>query len=186
MLLAVVERLYDNRAGYQRYFAFPLLRPYLRPPVAPDVVAGYLTTLRLTLEVDPGAGLWRTAARMHRQVDRAVKRGERFLASRWSAASMRMLLAQRWRMAATAFNYAGATPLRVASGSSFSVEELHAFVTDFLPGPEYTGQARIFAGRLWWDLVYLDVDMDRDTARGIAGRMRHLLLDAVEQEADAA
>jgi Condensation domain len=180
MLLAVVNRLYGNRAGVQRYFAFPLLRPYLAPPVAADIVAGYLTTLRLTMEVDPAQGLWPTAQRMHHQVDVAAKRGERFLASRWSAASMRILLARRERMAATALNYAGAVRLEVSAGAPFTVEGFHAFATDFLPGPEYTGQARIFGGRLWLDLVYLDVDMDRAGARAIAHEMRDLVLGSVE------
>lgn len=92
---------------------------------------------------------------------------------------MRLLLGQRQRMAATALNYAGATRLKVAFGAPFVLEGLHAFVSDFLPGPEFTGQARIFKGRLWWDLVYLDVDLSRDEAAVIAEEMRQRLLHAI-------
>jgi hypothetical protein len=180
MLLAVVRRRYADRAGPHRYFAFPLLRPYLSPPVSDGVVAAYLTTLRLTLPVAPDAGLWAAAGRIHRQVDEAVKRGERFLASVWSAFSMATVLRQRsQRMGTTALNYAGATPLEAGAGAPFSVAGFHAFVGNFPLGPEYTAQARIFDRRLWWDVVYLDVDMSRAEALAIAEEMRALLRDAV-------
>lgn len=181
MLLAVVRRRYGDQAGFHRYFAFPLLRSYLSPPVAADVVAGYLTTMRKTLRVEPQEGLWHAAATIHQQVDRAVKRGERFLASRWSAASMTMLLRQPTRMGTTALNYAGSAGLEVGAESRFSVEGLHAFVTDFPRGPEYTGQSRIFKGRLWWDIVHLDADMDREEARSVAEEMRRLVIAATAE-----
>ena len=182
MLLALVERRHGNRAGPHRYFAFPLLRSYLEPPVGDDVVAGYLTTLRLTLALEPAAGLWPAAEAIHLQVDRAAKRGERYLASRWSAASMALLLGQPTRMGTTALNYAGATPLEVAASAPFTVEGYHAFVSDFPRGPEYTGQSRIFDRRLWFDIVYLDTDMDRDEAQAIAERMCALLTASVAEE----
>ncbi len=158
-----------------------MLRPYLSPPVPDEVVAGYLTTLRLTLPVSPAAGLWPIAERIHRQTDAAVKRGERYLAARWSAFSMQTMLRQRsQRMGTTALNYAGATPLEVDGDAPFTVVGFHAFVSNFPLGPEYTAQARIFARRLWWDIVYLDVDMERGEAVAIADEMRELLAAAVE------
>ena len=51
------------------------------------------------------------------------------------------------------------------------VRELHAFVSNFPKGPEYTAQARIHRRRLVWDVVYLDVDMGAEEAEAITRDM---------------
>ena len=178
MLLAVARRRYGGRELPYRYFAFPLLRPYLRPPVPPEVFASYTGIIRLTLGLSGATDPWTLAARIHRQIDAAVKRGDRFLAARWSAFSMRTLFAQRARrMSTVALNYAGAVPGDLEP----AIEELHAFVTNFPLGPEYTAQTRIFRRRLCWDVVYLDVDMDRDEALAIVEDARETLARAAER-----
>ena len=95
---------------------------------------------------------------------------------------MTMLLRQSTRMGTTALNYAGAPHLEVGDNAPFSVRGLHAFVTNFPRGPEYTAQSRIFEGRLWWDIVYLDSDMDRGEAQAIAEEMRDLIVTASGSE----
>ncbi len=42
-------------------------------------------------------------------------------------------------------------------------------------GPEYTAQVRLADGRLWWDVVYLDADLDRRAAGTLGGEIRSLL-----------
>ena len=35
---------------------------------------------------------------------------------------------------------------------------------------------RLFAGRLWWDILYLDSDLDATAARALADEIRTLLV----------
>ncbi len=175
LLLAVVGRRYPGSCLPHRFFAFPMLRSYLSPPIPDDVVASYTSVMRLALPVDHDAELWTLAAAIHRQSDRAAKRGEKFLSARWSALSMKAILSQSGcRMGTAALSYAGAVDL-AADGAPFAVEGLHAFVSNFPIGPEYTAQARIFRRRLWLDFVYLDSDMNEAEASAIAGDLRALL-----------
>ena len=88
---------------------------------------------------------------------------------------MRTLFSQTsHRMSTTAVSYTGATGLGSASGSGL-VDEIHAFVSNFPIGPEYTAQARIFGGRLWLDILYLSSDMDRAEAQRIGDDICELL-----------
>jgi hypothetical protein len=178
MLLAVVRHRYPGAAMPHRYFTFPLLRRYLEPAVADDVVRCYVTLLRLTARVAPSDALWELAATINRDIDLAMRRGERFLASLWSHFSMRMVFAQRRaRMATTAVSYTGAVPQATRVGA-LEVVRIHAFVSNFPLGPEYTAQARYFRGRLWLDVVYLDNDVTGSQAEAIAASMRALLTEA--------
>ncbi len=175
MLLAVVRHRYRGLSLPHRYFSFPLLRSYLDPPVSDQVVRCYVTLLRLTSEVSADDRFWWLASRINRQIGQALRRGERFLASIWSHFSMRMVFSQRTqRMATTALSYTGAVRMGERYGE-LALRELHAFVSNFPRGPEYTAQARLFRGRLWLDILYLDADMAEREARAIADTMRALL-----------
>ncbi len=175
MLLAVARHRYAGSPLPHRFLAFPLLRPYLEPPVSGAVVAGYFSIVRLTTLVDPAADLWSLASAIHRLSDAAAKRGEKFLSARFSELSVRGMLRQKsCRMATAALNYAGAVELP-SLGAAGAVDGLRAFVSNFPRGPEYTAQARIFRGRLHLDILYLDCDMNEWEAAGIAEEMRRLL-----------
>lgn len=66
-------------------------------------------------------------------------------------------------MSHTALGYTGVAVLPRDYGG-LRLDGLHAFVSNFVLGLEYTAQVRLFGGRLWWDFQYLDCDMDRDKA----------------------
>ena len=70
------------------------------------------------------------------------------------------------RMAHTALSYTGVARIPESCGD-LRLEGLHAYVSNFRLGPEYTAQTRLFAGRLFWDIVYLDSDMDAAQAAAI-------------------
>jgi hypothetical protein len=177
MLIAVARHCYPGLRMPHRYCAFPLLRRYLEPAVADDVVGCYITVLRLTAEVSGKDDLWKLAATINRDLDQSMRRGERFLASVWSHFSMRTIFSQHsHRMSTTALSYTGATAVPDA-GVHLGVREIHAFVSNFPLGPQYTAQARLFQGRLWLDILYLDSDMDAEQAGAIADTMRELLLE---------
>lgn len=188
ILLAVVRRRYGGRALPHRYFVFPDLRPRLRPPAPPSVLAAYLSMMRLTVEVEGGMELWELGRRIQEQLHAAVRRGERFLAALAAPGMMRAVL--RWpsvRMGTAAVSYAGpvslggpdhaADPERIVGPATgeLRVTALHAFVSNLHLGPEYTAQARLFDRRLWWDVVYLDRDMEPAEARALAGEIRSIL-----------
>jgi hypothetical protein len=183
ILLAVLRHRYPGKTLPHRYFAFPLLRPYLEPPISDESFGSYLTTLRLTIEASDKDDIWDLASRIHRQLHEAAKAGEKFLASLSSPFSMRTVFRQQsCRMSTTALSYTG--PARLDSHyGDLRLRELHAFVSNFAIGPEYTAQVRLFRRKLWWDILYLEADMDEQQARGIADDIHELLVTATRSPA---
>ena len=58
-------------------------------------------------------------------------------------------------------------------------DRLHAFVSNLPIGPEVTAQVRIFGGRLLWDFVYLEEDLDRPKMAALAQAIETRLASAV-------
>jgi hypothetical protein len=182
-LLAVLRQRYPGKRLPHRYFAFPLLRSYLEPPISDESFGSYLTALRLTVEASDKDDVWDLASRIHRQLHRAAKKGEKFFASLLSPFSMRTVFRQKsCRMSTTALSYTGPVRLRSHYGDQ-RLRELHAFVSNFAVGPEYTAQVRLFRRELWWDILYLEADMDDREARGIADEIHELLVTATRSPA---
>ena len=175
LLSAVARRLYSGRSLPLRHLAFANLRPYLRPPLADENLGAYFAMLRFTSRLTPQRGLWDLAREINARVHAAGKRGDKYAFAVTSAAVMRHLVRSgKQRMAATAISYAGAA--RLETGGRFPVEALHAFVSNFRLGPEYTAQVRLWAGRIWWDILYLEPELDAAVARRIASAIRTLLV----------
>jgi hypothetical protein len=66
--------------------------------------------------------------------------------------------------------------------ASIQVRGLHVCVSNIPLGPEYVAHVRMFDRRLWWDIVYLDADMDASLARKIADEIFETLLAAAGAE----
>ncbi len=175
LLAAVACRLYPRQSLPLRHLAFANLRPFLQPPVADENLGAYFAMLRFSSMVGPGRGLWDLAGEINARVYAAAGRGEKYAFSLTSTMVMRHLIRSgRQRMAATAISYTGAA--RLGPDGPFPVEALHAFVSNFRLGPEYTAQVRLWAGRIWWDILYLEPDLGREAARRIAGEIKTLLV----------
>ena len=178
LLVALVRRRYPGTTLPHRYFLFPTLRPHLEPPVPAHCDGSYLTTLRLTVTASDSSDVWALAAEIQDQVGQAGERGDKFLAALFSPLSMKLVLAQSARrMGTIGLSYTGARPFEERHGD-LRLTGLHAFVSNLPIGPEYTAQARIFRGRLWLDILYLDVDMSEDQAQTIADELRTVLTEA--------
>jgi hypothetical protein len=174
LLLAVVRRRYPGTDLPHRYFVFPNLRSHLDPPLPDDCDGSYLTTQRFTVRASGARDAWDLATEIQEQVHRSG--GEKFLAALHSAMSMKMILGQSgYRMATIAMSYTGAYPFPLRRGG-LELIEVHAFVSNLPIGPEYTVQARVFKGRLWLDVLYLNVDMTDQEARQIAEDARDELV----------
>ncbi len=179
VLLAVARRLYPDQGLPLRHLAFANLRPYLQPPVADEHLGACFAMLRFSSAVAPERGLWDLAGEINAQVHGAAKRGDKYAFSFTSAAVMRHLIRSGTeRMAATAISYTGAARLGPSrqDGCRFRVLGLHAFVSNFRLGPEYTAQVRLWDGRIWWDILYLEPELDAVAARRLADEIRALLV----------
>lgn len=175
MLLAVARHLYPGESLPLSHLVFANLRPYLQPPVSEEDLGSYFAMLRFSTPLRPERELWELAGEINSQVHAASKRGEKFAFSLTSATAMHGLLRLgTQRMATTALSYTGAAKLDPAG--PFPVLGLHAFVSNFSLGPEYTAQVRLFAGRLWWDMLYLDSDLEEAAARRLADEIHALLV----------
>jgi hypothetical protein len=182
LLLAVSRRLYGGRPQPLRSFTFPNLRPYLRPPVPAERLGGYFAVVRFTVAVDGGRDFWQLAREINERIHAANRRGEKYAAAFLSYRTMRLMLRRpTMRMGTAALSYTGVARLERAYGA-IEVLSLHAFVTSTFLGPELAAQARLWDGRLWWDAVYLDADMDRETAQGIAEEIQTILNRAAREE----
>lgn len=189
-LLAVQRRLYDGRALPMRYMTFADLRPYLDPPVSDRQLAGFISFLRYTVQLRFDTEFWELAGRLTGQLEAGMRRGDKFCSALMAERVMRASLGQRKeRMAAVALSYGGAVRLDagveggVDSGPDAErvrVRAMHAFVSNFGVGPEYTAQARLFGGELLLDIVYLESDMDNALAQIIADDVLETLGAAAE------
>ena len=167
LLLAVKHHCYGPQDQPLRNLVFADLRPYLQPPVEPEQLGNYFAMLRFTHRVESGDNLWSLAERINRQIYAAGRSGAKFASLLLSLALMRMILGLgNQRMGHTALSYTGVARIPERYGD-LRLRDLHAFASNFRVGPEYTAQARLFAGRLFWDIVYLDSDMDAAQAAAI-------------------
>lgn len=181
LLMAVHRRLYDSRALPLRHIHMADLRPYLTPPLEADHLGSYFSMMRFTVRLEENPALWELAARVNKITVAALKRGDKFCANLFSARMMAMLFRFKgFRMATTAMSYTGPVTLAQNYGKT-EVQDIHAFVSNFVLGPEYTAQVRLFNGQLCWDILYLDSDMDAKQAGIIADEIFTILESAVEE-----
>ncbi len=179
-LLAVQHHRHADRAVLLRYLAFPDLRPRLEPPMGPETVASCLTTMRFTIRLGTRESFWLLAQRVDRQLYRSFKRGERFLFHLTSPALVKMMLRLgRVRFGSAGLSYTG--PIAFPEYDGLRVRNIHALVSNMPIGPEHAAQARLFRGRLWWDVIYLDADMDEAEARTVAADVLERLEEAAHE-----
>jgi hypothetical protein len=84
-------------------------------------------------------------------------------------------------MATTAVSYTGPVKLDKIYGKT-ALKDIHAFVSNFVLGPEYTAAVRLFDGQFHWDILYLDSDMGFAEAKVLADEIVTLLETAIKEE----
>jgi hypothetical protein len=178
MMAAVQRRLYPSPRVPLRHLVFADLRSRLRSSVPDDMLGVFLTMVRFTVMVERDGDFWALARDIQESTNRAERAGERHLAYSLSPGMIDVILHQRaFRWCATAFSYSGPPDLPVEYGA-FELMGVHAFPSNWTTGPEYSALARLFRGELWWDILYLDCDMDAARAREIAGDIQDILREA--------
>lgn len=175
MLKVVQDRLYDGAPVPLRNFNFAILRPYLKPPVEDHHLGSFFVMLRTTVNLGAKEEFWRLAAAINTQAVAAARSGDKFLSILTVADVMKFILGQRrMRMGATALAYTGPLKLPDRIGG-IRIRSVRAMVSNLVLGPEVTIHARLFGGRLCWDHVYLDTDMDDSTATELTDEILDLL-----------
>ncbi|MBN1335057.1 MAG: hypothetical protein JXB39_03755 [Deltaproteobacteria bacterium] len=177
-MLAVRRRLRPGEVGLTlRHFLFQDLRARLDPRPAAEDVGSYFAMLRVSQRVEPRTQPWTLAGRLNDQIRRVARSGVGFASLLLSLGTMWALLgSRRARMGDTALSYLFPGAVAEEHGPIRTLE-VHAFASNFVIGPEYTAQARLFAGRLWWDTVYLDSDMDEARALEVWREIEHILTE---------
>ena len=183
MLLAVHRRLYGARPRPMRTISFPNLRPFVSPPAQADSLAAYFSMQRYTIRLDERQSLWQVAGKLHAQIYTSLKQGDKYVAHLMSEGLIRMVTRLRSvRLAMTALSYTGVPKVRPQYGP-IRVRGLHGFISNVDFGPQYTAQVSLTSGRLVWDIVYLDKDMDHRQARALADEVQEVLRSAVNAPA---
>jgi hypothetical protein len=175
MLVAVHHLLYGGDTTLLRHFNFADLRPVLDPRVGEEHLGSYHGLLRVTVPMPSESDLWTTATSVNELISAAARRGDTFQSALMSKAMMRVIISQgRQRMGTTALSYTGPSRLPPKFGS-IEASSPEVFISNLTLGPEYTAQARLADGELYWNIVYLDCDMDRATADRISDEMLDIL-----------
>jgi hypothetical protein len=178
LLLAVQKELYHDQPRLLRTMAFANLRPYLKPPVPNESLGCYISMFRLTMDLTGRPALWPLARAINQNVYEIGQRGDKFAATLLSEMLIKATIRLKsMRLGAGALSYAGAVGLQENYGS-IEVRGLNAFISNYVYGPQYTAAVRLFRGELWWDVLYLDRDLDRSAAEAVAREIEHILAGA--------
>ena len=175
MMVAVHRLLYHGQPTLLRHFNFADLRQILQPKVTSEHLGAYHGMLRVTVPMPAGADLWQIAAAINEKISSAARHGDALWSVKLSPMMMRPILRrQKQRMGTTALSYTGPSRLPRRFGS-IEVSSPEVFISNLTLGPEYTAQARLADGELFWNIVYLDCDMDRAMADRISDEMLDIL-----------
>lgn len=180
VLLSVREHLYGGAEMPYRYMCMADLRPYLTPVPPVDQMGCYISPLRYTVQIHADDNLWSLASRITEQIYQSSKRGEKFLASVMAEQFLGMTFGlKRFRMATTAISYGVSSTRMRDSYGPIKVKALRGFVSNFGLGPEFSGRVALNEDELWWDMIYLDSDMDYEGAKMISKGIERILDQAL-------
>jgi hypothetical protein len=181
-IMAAHKHLYQGRPIPLRHINTSDLRPYLDPPLGPQYVGSYFAMVRITLGMKENPSVWDVAQEIKKTVYAFLKKGDKFCAHWLSFPMMSALFRfKSFRLSNTAMSFTGPLLLEKKYGK-LELLDLHAFASNFVLGPEYAALARLFAGRVYWDILYLDSDMNHDQAAAMADEIRTILETAAGEE----
>lgn len=179
ILIAVHKVLYKKEDLPLRHIQFADLRPYLVPPLESCHLGGHFSMMRFTTHMDKDCLFWDVAREINQMSYNVLKRGDKYCSNLLSYPMMKAILSlKKFRMATTAISYTGLVLLDKNYGS-IEVRDLHTFASNFTLGPEYTAQVRMFNSKIYWDMLYLDSDMDQKIAEEISNEIRKNLVYSV-------
>lgn len=180
MLMAAQKHLYNGKARRLRNYNFANLRPYLVPPMEPQFMGSYFALLPFDAPVPENSEVWDLADNVNKILYGGLKRGDKFCFSILSPMFMRMAFKKKnMRMGDTAMSYIGNIDISNQYGQ-IHIHDVHAFVSNFGLGPEYTCHVRLFDKTFYWDVVYLDSDMNEEKARIITREIFNILEEAAK------
>jgi len=182
ILMAVHKHIYGGKRVPLRSFSMANLRPYLTLPLPAKHLGSYFSMMRFTVLMKENPQIWEVAREINDIMHRSVKRGDKYAFNLLGAMMMKMILKMKvFRMATTAVSYTGPVKLEKKYGE-IKVKGIHAFISNFVLGPEYTAAVRFFDRQFYWDILYLDSDMDFTEAKVLADEILSILKAAVQEE----
>ena len=182
MLMAVHKHIYEGRPLPLRHVNTADLRPYLVPPLGVKHVGSYFAMMRYTVGMKETPQVWELARELNDIAYPALKRSDKFCTNLLSYRMMSMIFRTKsFRMGATALSYTGQILLEKNYGK-IEVLDIRAFVSNFVVGPEYTALVNLFDGKINYNILYLDADMEQKQAGVIADEIRAVLKSAAEEK----
>ncbi len=180
MLLALAKHVYAGQTLPMRGMVFADLRPHLEPSLPGETLGCCVSMLQYTLDVNADVGFWKLANRVQNDITHATKQGEKFITCLMSKHLIRFLIKNKtMRMGTTALSYIGVIDLDQFYGT-IQVLGMHGYISNNVLGLELAGFAKIFSGRLSWDVLYLDSDMDQASAQAIVDEIRNIIETAIK------
>jgi len=182
VLLSVRKHLYGGTAMPYRYMVMADLRPYLTPSPPENEMGCFISPLRYTIRVSADDDLWSLSQKMNKQIYQSTRGGEKYLASVMGEQFLRMTFGlKRFRMCTTAISYGGSSTRARMEYGKFKIRAIRGFVSNFGLGPEFSGRVGLYDGELWWDMLYLNSDMDKGKADSISKEIEEILHKATKE-----
>jgi NRPS condensation-like uncharacterized protein len=182
VLLSVRRHLYHDTSMSYRYMSMADLRPYLVPVPPMNEMGCFISPLRYTIAITADDNLWSLSKKINTQINKSTRGGEKYLASVMGEQFLRMTFGlKRFRMCTTAISYGGASTRTRTEYGPYKIKTIRGFVSNFGLGPEFSGRVGLYDGELWWDMLYLDSDMDQRQAIAITEQIEGILQDAVDE-----
>jgi NRPS condensation-like uncharacterized protein len=182
ILTATWRHLYKNETMPMKYILFQNLRPYLSPPLTEEVLGSYIAMIQLVINMDPNRNFWDLCREVNQSVYMTGKSGDKFISANMSGTLLQMLFRfKSFRMAVTAMNYSGAIPLKQSYGD-IRVVGVRGFASNFGLGPEFSAQTLLYNGKLSWNIIYLETDMNAETAQTITSEIKEILVSKALEE----
>jgi hypothetical protein len=177
--------LYRTRPVTMRAVVWVDLRRHLSPPVPATTLGCYVSMLRFVIKVDRREGFAPLAEAVQRQIERAVRRGDRMSAAVASAAMARVAARlPLGRLGTTALSYSPAPSIGPSYGP-ITVRDVQGFVSNIRLGAELAASAGVSGGELWCNLLYLDSDLDDATVTTAALGLMTTLFAFAQRSAES-
>ncbi len=181
MAAGVARHRYRDQSVPMRGIAFADMRPYLVPSPSAADLGVYISMLPYTINAGRGETIWAQAGEIGRQIYRAIKYNDKFIAPLFSKHLLRTLISRRsMRLGMIALSYAGPVRLGETYGN-IGLKGLSGFISNNVLGPELAAFGALIHGCLSLDFLYLDSDMDAREAAQIVTCIHDILLSLCTQ-----
>jgi len=182
LIRSVAINLYENNRMIMRNFNFPNLRPYLVPPVPDSQLGAYHSLIRYSVDYSPEIGFWELSKLIQNKFGANIRKSDKFISPLMSVNMMKFLLKKKsMRMGNTALSFTGSANIK-SNYNGIKVLRYNGFISNNILGPQITGQVNLFNNELYWNVGYLENDINTEQANTIADDIISIIKNGIRDK----